>query len=783
MSRCDHPLSSFCPRSLRWKIITILLLSAGLFSLASFLYIFLSQQHQLRNELARTADNVIDRLAFTMGPPLWNFDHHYLEQLEDQELKNAMVLSVLVSSADQVFQVGRNRPGDDPDQLESINQITPPPGRLSKILYREKPILFDSQHLGTVRIVLTDKPIIHKLSSLILQQILHTLITLTAISLLVYLALNQILLRPLEALRQTATAYSRGDLSPRTNPASNDEIGQLAITLNVMAEQQSRSIQELCDTEAKLHAINQRLNDIIAFIPDAMMVIDSNGVIIAWNHAMERMTQTSADEMLGKGQQAYALPFYGKRRPILIDLLDLPDETLQTQYSDVRRIGNTLSAEACIPSRKGQDNEYLWGVAAALFDGDGKRCGAIEIIRDITFQKLAEKAQQESADFRKRVFDGSPLSILVMDFESWQFIDCNQAAITMHGFSSQTELLGKTPLDISAQHQYDGTPSIEKGLKYREMALHEKRLIFEWQNQRPDGELWDAEVHLTVFQSGKRQLIQFIAQDITERKRTSALMIQTEKMMMVGGLAAGMAHEINNPLGIITQTAQIIQRRLDPNIRANREVAACFNINFNDLTDYLRERQIPDFLANIRGAAARAAKIINNMLTFSRKSESLFEEIELPQLLNQVLELAINDYDLKKHYGFQQILIKKDFADVLPRISVTVLEIEQVLLNLLKNAAQALSEAGTPAPEIILRAKEENGLAVIEIQDNGPGMSADVQKRIFEPFYTTKAPGRGTGLGLSFSYAIITNNHRGSLEVHSQQGVGTCFTIHLPLSA
>jgi signal transduction histidine kinase len=260
-------------------------------------------------------------------------------------------------------------------------------------------------------------------------------------------------------------------------------------------------------------------------------------------------------------------------------------------------------------------------------------------------------------------------------------------------------------------------------------------------------------------------------------------MIQAEKMMMIGGLAAGMAHEINNPLGIITQSAQIIQRRFDPAIQANQEIAAQCHINFDQFINYLEQRQIADFLVKIRKAATRAAKIISNMLTFSRKNESLAEKIELPRLFDQVLELAAGDYEMLELYDFKQVAIIKEYADVLPVVTMTVLEIEQVLLNLLKNSSHALHTAGTKAPRIVLRAKGENGFALIEIEDNGPGMSSDVQKRIFEPFYTTKPVGQGTGLGLSVSYAIVTNNHHGTLEVHSQPGIGTCFTIRLPLSS
>jgi signal transduction histidine kinase len=258
-------------------------------------------------------------------------------------------------------------------------------------------------------------------------------------------------------------------------------------------------------------------------------------------------------------------------------------------------------------------------------------------------------------------------------------------------------------------------------------------------------------------------------------------MVQTEKMMMVGGLAAGMAHEINNPLGIIAQSAQNLQRRLDPGLPANQAAAAQIGLDFEKLQQYLEVRQLSGFIKSIREATDRSSKIITNMLTFSRKSESHIEYAEPGQLFEQALELAANDYDLRKSYDFKNVTIVKELSPNIPPIPISVLEIEQVLLNLLKNAAQAMYEAGTSNPRITLRTYGENDFAVIEIEDNGPGMPLEVQKRIFEPFYTTKDIGKGTGLGLSVSYSIITNNHSGRLEVVSHPDSGTCFTIRLPL--
>ena len=271
--------------------------------------------------------------------------------------------------------------------------------------------------------------------------------------------------------------------------------------------------------------------------------------------------------------------------------------------------------------------------------------------------------------------------------------------------------------------------------------------------------------------------------DVTEQVRMGDLMAQTEKMMMVGGLAAGMAHEINNPLGIIMQNIQNIDRRVSPDLAANRDAAQTLGVDLKQVRDYLEQRGVLKFMHQMHTAGERMSRIISNMLKFSRKSESRIESASLEQVLEQALELAASDYDLKKHYDFKRIEIVRDYAPGVPKVPLTVLEIEQVLLNLLKNAAQAMAfSQETKHPRITLRTHVSDEWAVIEVEDNGPGMPKDVQRRIFDPFFTTKEVGVGTGLGLSVSYAIITNNHRGRLEVSSQAGAGTRFTMKLPLA-
>ena len=272
--------------------------------------------------------------------------------------------------------------------------------------------------------------------------------------------------------------------------------------------------------------------------------------------------------------------------------------------------------------------------------------------------------------------------------------------------------------------------------------------------------------------------------DITQRLSLEDMMVQSEKMLSVGGLAAGMAHEINNPLGAILHNVQNIRRRLSSDLPRNIEQAEQTGIDLDVVNHYLQAREIPQLLDGIQQAGARAAKIVTHMLSFSRRSNRQMSPCDLSALIDQALDIASNDFDLAIGFDFKGQAIIRQFDPQLGPVPGIPNELEQVLLNLLKNAAQAIHQRTDKSEpgRIILRTRLNPPWAEIQIEDNGIGMPEPVRKRIFEPFFTTKEVGQGTGLGLSVSYFIITNNHKGQMEVHSTQGQGTCFTLRLPLA-
>jgi len=270
------------------------------------------------------------------------------------------------------------------------------------------------------------------------------------------------------------------------------------------------------------------------------------------------------------------------------------------------------------------------------------------------------------------------------------------------------------------------------------------------------------------------------ARDMTDHRRMDDIMLLAEKMNMLGGLVAGMAHEMNNPLGAIVQNAQNIERRLSPGLPANRRVAGEIGIDLERVARYLEERGITQFLSHIRAAGAQAGKIIANLMQFVRRGDAVIALHPLATIVDQAIVLVRTDYDLKKRYDVRGVEFIVTHHDPTLRVRVNPADIEQVIFNIVSNAVQALSEITDRQRRVTVTTGVAGERASITISDNGPGMDETTRRHIFDPFFSTKPPGSGTGLGLTVAYAIISRGYDGHLEVESQGGEGTTFRVLLP---
>jgi signal transduction histidine kinase len=260
--------------------------------------------------------------------------------------------------------------------------------------------------------------------------------------------------------------------------------------------------------------------------------------------------------------------------------------------------------------------------------------------------------------------------------------------------------------------------------------------------------------------------------DCTTQVKVEHTLIQHEKMMSVGGLAAGMAHELNNPLGGILQQAQNIERRLLQDLPANQQAAQALQIELKQIQDYCQMRDIPKFLSGMQSLGQRASDIIHRMLQFAKPAPKEMHPVSVKQLFEHTLSLLVHDPLM------QSVIITEDIPQRLPEIPCIASEIEQVLFNIFQNALHAMQNSDQKILKFSAFVQEP--YVCLQICDTGPGMDEVLMKKIFEPFFTTKPPELGTGLGLSVSYFIVNVRHRGDIFVTSELGHGACFKVCLP---
>ena len=394
---------------------------------------------------------------------------------------------------------------------------------------------------------------------------------------------------------------------------------------------------------------------------------------------------------------------------------------------------------------------------------------------EVQVRSKIEKKLTGFQNYLNCIIDSMPSALIALDEELY-VTQWNQEASALSG-TPLDDAMSK-PIYLAFEPLKPFLPQLKDTIEHHRVAKIER---VTW-GQGEDARHYALTFYPLMGGAGRGVVIRI--DDITQRLSLEDMMVQSEKMLSVGGLAAGMAHEINNPLGAILHNVQNIRRRLSSDLPKNIEQAEQTGIDLDVVNHYLQAREIPQLLDGIQQAGARAAKIVTHMLSFSRRSNRQMSPCDLSALIDQALDIASNDFDLAIGFDFKGQAIIRQFDPQLGPVPGIPNELEQVLLNLLKNAAQAIHQRTDKSEpgRIILRTRLNPPWAEIQIEDNGIGMPEPVRKRIFEPFFTTKEVGQGTGLGLSVSYFIITNNHKGQMEVHSTLGQGTCFTLRLPLA-
>ncbi|CCO23953.1 PAS domain-containing sensor histidine kinase [Maridesulfovibrio hydrothermalis] len=526
----------------------------------------------------------------------------------------------------------------------------------------------------------------------------------------------------------------------------------------------AKNILELLDEisahSKELKRSQKEYMDLVQVARSIILRIDLEGKCTFFNEYAQTFFGFSKEEIVGKNIVGTIIPKTADGQSelecLMKDLVSIPEQFPVHTNQNVRKNGSKV---------------WVFWSNTPVYNIEGEVIEVLAVGTDVTKQKMAEAELERTKNYIKNIIDSMPSIIIGLNSEG-----------KVTHFNSAAEKMAAIPVqDITGAAVSDAFPSISQYTpricKATETGVPETGI--RTQDILKPGTHQDIIIY--PLNDGTKSAVIRI-DDATERVHIEEMMIQSEKMMSIGGLAAGMAHEINNPLGGILQGIQNIVRRISPGLPANRKAAEKAGCTLESLLNYMEDRKIIKTLNGITESGIRAADIVSGMLEFSRKSDSRKAPGDMRLIMNKATTLATQDYNPNKKYDFKKINIIKEYDENLNLVKCTATEIEQVFLNILRNSAQAMAEwkEMKEKPEISIKIYNLGDMVRCSISDNGPGMNEQIRKRVFEPFYTTKSPGSGTGLGLSVSYFIITQNHMGKFDVQSKPGIGTTFTILMP---
>jgi len=448
-------------------------------------------------------------------------------------------------------------------------------------------------------------------------------------------------------------------------------------------------------------------------------------------------------------------------------LTELPLHQALTSGKDV------LEEELIVEDSKG-NKHWVVANASPIFDENNEIIGSIVVSSDISKIKSIENERNELQSYLLNIINSMQASIISINSKR-EISHWNNKTLDILE-SNTTEIKGKRLSEVFTFFQ-DKKEIIDQVIDNNNTYYYQFKIL----NIRQKIIFLDLKIYPFFEKQHTGAIV--VIEDVTARVLMEEKLIHSDKMTSVGSLAAGMAHEINNPIAGMMQNAVVMYNRLNKPNKKNLQVATDIGIDFQHIKSYMEQREINKFINLIITSGKRASKIINDMLSFARKSESQFEKIDIKELMDISIDLAKNEYDLKKKYDFRKITINRFYQEKMLPVLCDKNKIEQVFLNIIKNGAYAMAEVEERDSIFTINIFQDNSFSTIEIIDNGKGMPATVKNRIFEPFFTTKEVGKGTGLGLSITYFIITENHNGQLLVESVENGGTKFIIKLPIEA
>ncbi|MFH2059532.1 MAG: PAS domain S-box protein [Pseudomonadota bacterium] len=499
-------------------------------------------------------------------------------------------------------------------------------------------------------------------------------------------------------------------------------------------------------------------------------IINNEHIITHWNTAAEELTGYKSFEMVGTDRQW--VPFRSGKRPTMADVIvgQMSEKDVEKFYGSSwrksRLIREAYEAEEFFP-HLGEEGKWIFFTAAPIKSPDGKVIGAIETLKDMTedkkaqqeislqdkeLSKLHEKYKNSEEKYRS-LFNDNPSPIFLIDHSTLEILDINHRVVETYGFSKR-QLLGTPFLDLCDKYDNDIKECLETLIDGHSVLFTKKK------NYKSDESSFFVNILVVDATYSNRDVLIASVTDITESVEKETQLIQAGKLATLGTMAAGMAHEINQPLNVIQICADLILKMIKKGMT-------------------IPEDELVNIATDIIDNVARAAAVIRHVRDFARQSERYLKQ------------LCINDpiKDVFKVVGHQvtvhSIKLELDLDPDIPDIRAEHNRLEQVFINLVTNAIDAMDEKAEKSEEFVekilsIKTSHKDGKVLAIVSDTGIGMTDQVKQKIFEPFFTTKETGKGTGLGTSISFGII-KDYGGTIDIQSESGTGTTFIISFPV--
>jgi len=504
-----------------------------------------------------------------------------------------------------------------------------------------------------------------------------------------------------------------------------------------------RDISERNAIVEKLRKTVSTLNALVDASPAAIIALTVAGEVTLWNRSAEKIFGFRSEELRGRplpDQFATADDWTQRRQALLAG-----KSTGPTEIRRPRKDGTIVDLSVS---------------AAPVLDAQGAVVGTVSVMLDITERKRIQREQRILGE----TLAASLNEIYLFDSETLSFRYVNQAALENLGYTLQ-QMQRMTPLDIKPEFNREQYEALLRPL----LTGAAKLQIFQTAHRRADGSLYPVEAHLQLFDHDGVRVFLALILDVTERRRaeealrrSEAQLVQSQKMEGIGRLAGGVAHDFNNYLTVINGYCEIMVGRLPAG-------------------DALREQ-----ISHVHQAGEQAARLTKQLLAFSRK------QVLEPRVINLNDVVSETQRMLQRLIGEDIELITR-LDPALGAVTADPGQMSQVLMNLLVNARDAMPHGGKVIIETTnvdldkayagRRPQVKPGpYVMLAVSDTGTGMDLETQKRIFEPFFSTKEPGEGTGLGLATVYGIVRQSG-GWIWLYSEPGRGTTFKIYLARTA